>query len=1429
MNRDEHEARKENMTGVEQIALGALPAEIMGAEAPTYVLDLQAAVNKAVSRTTRNSRLWSHEILRSAFKAARPVVEKYLRQQGKAFTKSDVRTTVRKSVAAYTSQYGVVLPGSMVLGKTDLEAVAGDICGAFDMPWMAFMPPQVILAKQAADAGKPRAKSWLKRLFGIKDKPAVTAAPAAAPTPVAAATPAAAPATALATTALAEKTVATSSSGRFVGSSDSLGVAEILGSSDSLGAWLHSLNPFYWLKSKEERDLIDKEKQAWIDNAKLQKQLGKKEEVLQSAEKALAAKQAVEAAKARSAEMEAQLKSIESQVLGSCMGCSKEQFVGEQFVGAQFVGDKFVGADKSDTGAQFVGAQFVGTDKSDSGAQFVGAQFVGAAKDNPFSEEIPAMDAAPTLKKIATARKLNEANKAELDTICAKIQANVPLSPDEVSKTLILLARNEQLHEFRKALVAGDIYASNPSAKKLQRQVTLGAMKALTPSEQQMVSHMITLAKQNNPNAKKALQALQDQGYAVTMGYDRVRATVVGKALTPAEQSQLTRMIELAKQGNPNAQKALQTLQAQGVDITSSMGFGISDAFKIATAPIWLPAKLISKGYDKAFGKGGGPASPEQLRLQRLQAAQKRRQAAAARARAADAQTQAEYRTQQSLAAAADAEADAADAEANAKEAAMISAEQQYAPAETPEYDQSGASRPIITPLPPTPVPSPTVTVFAKDVRKRMAKKTPEAHKILIKSEENSPTGMKLKASMELYRKAKANKKSPEYKAAATIIKKAKKGDKQAQADAHALKVASIAVKAEKNAQKHVVLVYKYRAANAKGIAVRKRAEVAMSEQLIRQSRAAKLRKVAKIERLAAAGSPKHVAFVKAHVAKAKAGDKKSQEVVAALQLVKHVRQAAPTRREKRNVALAQRMAHKVGRGNKKAILQSRLIAAAAKGGNPNAIRAKKRLQTGAALEMTLATGMVVLPAVVITSEIAKKREQAKKQQVAKVETKVAKGTASREEVQAAAKSAADLGDKDKARELATTAATLPSATESLKQTAAVAAAAVAGSPAHIAAMNKAEAQAAAGDPAGVEAMGKVAAVQALNQVTKGKPLAPEMKTAVQDLEAAQDGNAAAQEKLATMEKQAEAKDPVAIKYMVAATGAAVVAKSLAANPVALEEWHKKAGVVPETSETEDTQVVTAEVMPVGHPFLPDEPLHPIQDVKGLIKASLRALTLATRDPFANWRAGHAARGTRALSAVTSSGAAYAPAIAAAATGIVTAAATSAVKDQMTASAKQGAGAGLKAVKRGKGKPAKGAGTPGEDDREEVDENDYMVHGDDAKIETIQVKQGSKLAQLIHEYREKNIQHDKDLPTDKKVSSSLLGSDVHPDHQKHVEPTKNKLGAIKTAADKGDKDAQKKWSVVLTNFKNAKTKADKGDEKAKQLVAVLEATSLFAK
>ena len=1543
----------------------SLPAEILGA-------DNQPNVDAVVSRATGNSRRWDRSILRLAYKAARPVVEQDMRSRGSVFTRDEVKTAVRTAVAAYAGRYGVLLPSKVVVGNTALEAAAGDICGAFSMPWSAFLPPQVQLAAQAAKLGNPRAKGFLSKFFGSKSK----AAPAPASAPVVAST-------------TATPTTAAPGSEDTAGSGDSLGwnpfgtnpfgansyganlnqerrrhrhhhhhrhgqqpgslqpgqpgyvapygvqpgqpgyvapygvqpgqpgyvapygvqpgqpgyvapydpataaqVAAfnashpsaqvpvvnpyatatnpyatnpyaqpyddnyIAGSGDSLGAWMQKLNPFYWLKSNEERKLVDVERQAWIDNAALQKKVGKQQVVLDQGEKAIEARKAVEAARARSAEIEAQLKAIDAQISGACgsRACSssgREEILGD-----------------------------VGSSKTSK-----------PSKPNPYSEDesqtpagLPVADAAPVQKKIARALELNAENQGDLDEVCAKMMNNQPLSPEESGRLLILLARNEQMHEFRKSLVSGAAYSQNPSAKIIQRNVVLGAVKAMTPSEQKQLVTIVAMAKAGNPNAQKALTALRDQGYAVTMGHAGPHAHVSGAGsqtpgsqtpMTPDEQQQLATIVAMAKKGNSNAIKALAKLTAQGITVTggSFVGWGISDAFSFALKPITVPAKYAWKGVKKvgrALGITHGDATPQAVRMQRLKAAQARTRAAQARARAADAQSEAEYRAAQAFATAADAEAEAADAEATAKEAAMQTAEAEFMPgqtdAEASAADTSGYTRPVITPLPPTPAETDAdaksaaaKTALKKTRRAIVAKKNPHAAKILSASEENTPAGMKLRASMQLYVKAE-KRGSKERRAVEAMVKKADhgKGDKQAIADVRALQLAAVAVKADRVAAKRVQLLATRQARAAKVKAVQKKIEIAMSDKLIRQSRRHQMAKVATVERRAAAGDPKAKKVIATHVARAKAGDPKSVKVVKMFVLTKAVRITASTPREKKNYALAQRKVRQVAAGNKKALRDTRVIAAAAKQGNPNAKRAKKRLEVAAAHELTIKTGEVVLPAaaagavvgVLATKEHKQKQAAKAQQQVSAVEQKLATGTASREEVVAAARTEAALGNKEKASELLSQASKTPSAGEELKRVAVVMAASEAGNPRTQANIAQAQQLAAQGDPQGIEAMGKVMAVKNLDQVSKGKSIDPEMKVAVKDIEAAADGNTAAQEKIAVMQERAAAKEPEAIKYMVAATGAAVVARALTSNPKAKDEWRGKAGVAPASTEKEDV-AVDAEVVTPGMTSLPDAPLPPVRGFLGLLRASAQALLLATRSPFQNYREGIASRARRSLPSVASAGEKLY-------TKLDDDGAPKNVTPKKTIDPNYERPTLIDldghTIPKTKKKSDLETKLMVHAKKEKSPDEEYMVHGDvisddvqaiqdaaakgdkKAQKELDKIRAWTKVVQAAREDqrvdKQRSIEKDRQLPVEKKVTTSLLG-DVAPTpideatKQKLVGDAKNRFGAIKSKADAGDKQAKQKWQNVTEKYLKNISLASKGDARAKDVVEILKGTGLF--
>ena len=577
------------------------------------------------------------------------------------------------------------------------------------------------------------------------------------------------------------------------------------------------------------------------------------------------------------------------------------------------------------------------------------------------------------------------------------------------------------------------------------------------------------------------------------------------------------------------------------------------------------------------------------------------------------------------MAAAAQAEADAADAEATAREASMLTAESEHTPLESD--DASGAAGPVVTPLPPTPA-LPSAETFKASRRRAVARKNPKAARILAASETQTPAGVKLRASMQLYKGA-LKPKSKERKAVEAMVAKAKAGDKQAISDVNALKAAGIALKAEKKAGRLVAVSLAYKATVAKARAAKARAEVALGDRLARASRSRELSKVAKIERRAAAGDKKCLTFVKTHVAKAKAGDPRSKKVVDAIKLVRAERLAAPNRRERRNLAQGRKLVQRASRGDKLALAKIRVIEAAAAHGNPNAVRAKKRLQTAAARELTLKHGVIVVPGVVITASKAKKKTAKARATVARAEQKIASGTATREEAMAASKAAADTGDRVKSGELAAQAASLPSAKDSLQKVAPVLAAASAGNPQAAEAIERASQQAARGEPRGIETMGKVAAVKAMNDVSQGRTVEPEMQAAARDVEAAQAGDTVAKEKLTTMQAQAKEGVPEAVKYAVYASGAAAVSRALAASPQAKVEWQQRVGVAPPDTSREDVQVVSprapapsmlaASALMVPAPY---EPLPPIRDFLGLLGAAVRALTLTTRHPFQNHREG---------------------------------------------------------------------------------------------------------------------------------------------------------------------------------------------------------------
>jgi hypothetical protein len=92
--------------------------------------------------------------------------------------------------------------------------------------------------------------------------------------------------------------------------------AVVSGDDSGLDPWMYKLNPTYWIASRRKREFVDKEKKAWKDNAHLREKLEKQQQDLDAAERATRAAEAVEQAKAQSADTEAKLQAIATSLKG---------------------------------------------------------------------------------------------------------------------------------------------------------------------------------------------------------------------------------------------------------------------------------------------------------------------------------------------------------------------------------------------------------------------------------------------------------------------------------------------------------------------------------------------------------------------------------------------------------------------------------------------------------------------------------------------------------------------------------------------------------------------------------------------------------------------------------------------------------------------------------------------------------------------------------------------------------------------------------------------------------------------------------------------------------------------------------------------------------------------------------------------------------
>jgi hypothetical protein len=811
--------------------------------------------------------------------------------------------------------------------------------------------------------------------------------------------------------------------------------AVVSGDDSGLDPWMYKLNPAYWIASKRKREFVDKEKKAWKDNAHLREKLEKQQQDLDAAERATRAAEAVEQAKAQSADTEAKLQAIASSLKGSMAGAivgheeptpiSEVVAKALEETGKREVADKLY--------AKIRGGQSLSKEEllqARQVARVVGKVRVvhgGLLTSKSEKEEVEVMHGAfvgaCAIGGIAVALDQNDKQQKSAEHLAGKVASGKPLQQAERDGLAAVLRGQQELKKFTASLVSGRALRGCPES--WVRGAFVGAARAMSPGDKEMLAAIVKLAKVGNPRAAKALAVLRKTG------------------------------------------------EVSGGD--GVVGLSLSKAFKYATAPVWLPLKGVAKGAKWVGKKTGivkGKSSPEQVRLNRLRAAQKRASAAAARARAADSQNEAEYRAQQAIADAADAEADAQDAEATAKEQAMRTAEVEAAPNLQADDSSEGASedaekaRALTSLYKLAKIGDPKAFKAVEDLvakaksgdkqalldvktmkgarsytsdpsdyssqgsfvggwTSRLGKDSKGA-KAVAKAAEKSPAGQKVRGAAVVYKRAKAGDPKA-VKAVEAMVARAKAGDQQALRDVNAMKVARIAVESRKWAKeqepsevyrrakagdrraKRAVkvlvarakkgdqqatrdvesmkaerlamaarkqarkvqkreLVAKVRAARrAKVVAAQKRFEASAAERLARMSRKRELQKLAAVERKAAAGEPKARAFVSSKVACAKKGDRKAKAQVQAMRLGRAARlhqqsTKSSWRSERKNMRAARFLARGILANKPGAVRQYEVIKAAAAQGNPNAKRGLERIALQLAVLRTIQTGVVSLP-----------------------------------------------------------------------------------------------------------------------------------------------------------------------------------------------------------------------------------------------------------------------------------------------------------------------------------------------------------------------------------------------------------------------------------------------------------------------------------
>ena len=1054
------------------------------------------------------------------------------------------------------------------------------------------------------------------------------------------------------------------------------GVA-VSGDDSGMDPWMYKLNPTYWIASKRKKDLIDTEKKNWVENAELQKKLSKQKEVLDEAERAAQSARAVAEAKQQSADTEAKLKEIEASLKGSMSG----SFVGHEKI--MPISDVVVHALEQAGKKEKAGKLYA---KIKSGqpleagelkearqiANLIGRMKIVHGDLVSESEETLAMHGAfigaCVMGDIGAAQEQNDSHGKFAEDMGRKIASGQALTPAERNQLARILSGQAQIHKFTASLVSGRAFVGCPQGKTWTKGAFVGAMKAMSEQDKKMLSTIVKLAKIGNPRAQKALAYLKKSGEI--MGGECLGESPLQKAFNYAAAP-----VKLAGDDSGWSIKPWK------------WGSHKQSANDVRLAKMKAAAKRAKAAKAKAAA-----ADAETEAEQRAQ--QAIADAADAEADAADAEAMA--KEQQMKTAEAEANPDSIPTAAGdfaggwtdmigkgTKEHKIVQkASEQSA---TGTKIRAGATL-YVKARKGDPQSRKAIKVMVQKAKKG----DPQAIRD-VNAVKAGRVAVKAKAKAQ-HRQLVAQKRAARREKIAAVQRKFENraGDRLARMShkTELKKLAKVERKAAKGDPKAKAFVAKRVAASKQGdkkaLAQVRGMQLGRTVRLQVTSRqeAKRMKAATKLATRAQKGDPKAIRQIAVLKAAANHGNPNAQRAMRRLAIGGAVAATIAT-----GAVVLPKLASKpkpVKRlkpgtlGYKKAQRQIALLRKKIKAG----IATPADISTGANLALQMGdTGTATFLA-----NLNDKTLQEARQKVAVTQARAEAGTATREEITAGAKVANQIGEPATAGMLAQKASTAPSSTEKLKQVGNTVAASQAGNPEAQARLDKALEGAKQGNVDDINTLGHVMAAKTIDAANKGEPISPTMVDAINTHARAQAGSVSDQETLQRVSQDATKPNPAPEATLAAggAVAASVLDSALSNKPKARQELLEKVNPPIPAAEKGPAQAEVAEIYAkvnegtatpeegargvelahrLGKPklaaeiqakappcdaspstamsSLPDEPLPPIRGARELLKEALRAVTLATRDPLANYREGVAARSKdapAAPAAVTSSG-----------------------------------------------------------------------------------------------------------------------------------------------------------------------------------------------